>query len=254
MWNKIKSKPLLKNFVLALGTAIFLIVATLLWLRFYTHHGEKIETPNFMGLSIEEATELAETNNLRLGVDSVFSSKQLNTVSTQNPVPHSDSTESWVKRERIIYLTVVRKTRQKIKLPHIKDKHKSLASSRLAISGLTPKWEYVASPYKNAVLEVKYKGKKIKTGHLLPKGSVVTVILGKGKGTAAQISLPNLVGKTISEANLELANKSFSLVPVYPPDLSAEDSATVVVVQQSPEFTEGATAAEGSDIVIILEK
>ena len=179
-----------------------MIVATLLWLRFYTHHGEKIETPNFMGLSIEEATELAESNNLRLGVDSVFSSKPLNTVITQNPVPHSDSTESWVKRERIIYLTVVRKTRQKIKLPHIKDKHKSLASSRLAISGLTPKWEYVASPYKNAVLEVKYKGKKIKTGHLLPKGSVVTVILGKGKGTAAQISLPNLVGKTISEANM----------------------------------------------------
>lgn len=254
MWNKIKSKPLLKNFILAFLTAIIIVILTLFWLRFYTNHGEKIETPIFLGLSLDEANKLAEDNDLRLVIDSVYSSKPLNTVILQNPVPHSDSTESWVKSNRIIYLTVVRSTKQKIKLPKIKDNSKSLAATKLTIAGLSPIWKYQPSAYKDVVLGAKYKGKSIKGGFMLEKGSQVEVILGKGQAQAQQISVPNLIGKTISEANIELANKSFQLVMICNDCETASDSANATIFQQTPDFVEGMTAAEGSDIVVILNK
>ncbi len=256
MWKKIKSSPFFRHAILALVTVVFLVFGTLMWLKSYTLHGEKIETPNFMGLSLDEANKLAVENNLRLSVDSVFSSLPLNTVILQNPVPFSDTTESWVKSQRIVYLTLVRSTKQKIKLPSIIDNSKSLASTKLTIAGLSPKWEYEASPYKDVVLDVKYKGNSVKEGLLLEKESTVTVVVGKGQGGASQILVPNLVGKTISEANLELTNKNFLLVPVYNCQdcKTASDSASAIIEQQSPEFVEGFTIAEGSEIIIILTK
>ena len=256
MWKKIKSSPFFRHIVFALAVVAFIIVGTLIWLKSYTLHGEKIGTPNFMGMSLEEAQNLASENDLRLSVDSVFSSLPLNTVILQNPIPFTDSTESWVKSQRIIYLTLVRSTKQKIKLPSIVDNSKSLAATKLAIAGLSPKWEYEPSPYKDVVLDVKFKGNSVKDGFMLEKESTVTVIVGKGQGEASQIQVPNLIGKTISEANLELSNKNFLLVPVFNCQdcIIAADSASAIIEQQTPEFVEGLTISEGSEIIIILTK
>lgn len=256
MWKKIKSSPFFRHAILAFVAVAILIFGTLTWLNSYTLHGEKIETPNFMGLSLEEASQLAEEHNLRLSVDSVYSSLPLKSVILQNPVPHSDTTESWVKSQRIIYLTLVRSTKQKIKLPAIIDNSKSLASTKLTIAGLSPKWEYEASPYKDVVLDVKYRGNSVKTGFMLEKGSTVTVVVGKGQGEAAQLQVPNLIGKTISEANLELSDKNFQLVTVFNCNEceTAADSASAVIDQQTPEYIEGLTIAEGSEIIIFLSK
>ncbi len=254
MWDKIKSKPLIKNFLFAFLTAVIIVVATLIWLNYYTNHGEKIETPNFLGLSIEEANELADENNLRLTIDSVYADKPKNTVILQSPKPFSDSVESWVKSNRIIYLTLVRKMEQKIKLPSIKDNSKSLAATKLTIAGLNMKWTPVPSPYKDVVLDVKFKGKSVKKGFVLPKNSTVEVIIGKGQNLTAQVQVPNLVGKTISEANIELANKTFSLIALYNGCKSKADSTSTPITQQSPEYMEGVTMAEGSEIVVTINK
>lgn len=256
MWNKIKSKPLLKNFLFASLSAILIVVVTLIWLNFYTNHGQKIETPSFLGLSIEEAEELANTYELRLTIDSVYANKQKNTVILQSPKPFSDSLESWVKSNRIIYLTVVRKMEQKIKLPAIQDNSKSLAATKLTIAGLNMKWTLIPNPYKNVVLDVKYKGKSVKAGFILPKNSTVEVLIGKGQNLNAQVPIPNLVGKTISEANLELGNKTFSLVTLYNLNkaISKEDSASTPITHQSPEYIKGASIAEGSEIIVTINK
>ena len=254
MWDKIKSKPLIKNFLFAFLTAVIIVVATLIWLNYYTNHGEKIETPNFLGLSIEEANELADENNLRLTIDSVYADKPKNTIIRQSPKPFSDSVESWVKSNRIIYLTLVRKMEQKIKLPSIKDNSKSLAATKLTIAGLNMKWTPVPSPYKDVVLDVKFKGKSVKKGFVLPKNSTVEVIIGKGQNLTAQVQVPNLVGKTISEANIELANKTFSLIALYNGCKSKADSTSTPITQQSPEYMEGVTMAEGSEIVVTINK
>ncbi|MEN8927759.1 MAG: PASTA domain-containing protein [Flavobacteriales bacterium] len=254
MWNKIKSKPLLKNFLFASITAIMIVILTLIWLNFYTNHGEKIETPNFLGLSIEKATELANENNLRLTIDSVYADRPKNTVILQSPKPFSDSLESWVKSNRIIYLTVVRKMEQKIKLPSIVDNSKSLAATKLTIAGLNIKWKTQPSPYKDVVLDVKYKGKSVKKGFILPKNSTVEVIIGEGQNLTAQVPVPNLIGKTINEANLELANKTFTLVTMFNGEFSKSDSNTTPISEQYPEFLEGSTMAEGSEIMVTINK
>ena len=145
---------------------------------------------------------------------------------------------------------------QKIKLPAIQDNSKSLAATKLTIAGLNMKWTLIPNPYKNVVLDVKYKGKSVKAGFILPKNSTVEVLIGKGQNLNAQVPIPNLVGKTISEANLELGNKTFSLVTLYNLNkaISKEDSASTPITHQSPEYIEGATIAEGSEIIVTINK
>ena len=255
MWRKIKQKKILYNFIKAFLVAMLILVGVLVWLRFYTNHGEKIETPSFLGLSIEEAQSLAEENNLRISVDSVFSSKPKNTIIRQSPTSHSDSTESWVKSNRKIYLTVVRKSAQMVEMPEITKGGKSLAATKLAIVGLTPKWTLQASPYKDAVLDVKYKGEKINSGQKIPKGSEIEVFIGKGEGVGLPIPLPNFWGMTINEANLELGDKQLTLNPIYMGDFKTkEDSNSAVITQQEPEFLEGKMITEGKEVMVILEE
>jgi len=254
MWNKIKQKPLLYTFVKALVTAIVILAIVLIWLRFYTNHGEKIETPNFIGLTVENAQKLAEENDLRITIDSVFSSRPKNTVILQSPIFHTDSTESWVKNNRKIYLTVVKNSRQLVEIPDLLNAGgKSAVASKLAILGLNVKWTAQASPYKNAVLDVKFKGKKIRKGKKIPKGSVIEVFYGKGSQGGLQISLPNFVGMTINQANLELGGKQLTLNPVYMGDFPTKsDTNNAVITQQDPAFTEGKTVTEGSEVMVIF--
>ena len=255
MWKRIKQKKIIYNFIKAFIVALVLLIGVLVGLRFYTNHGEKIETPNFIGLSIEEAKTLADEHDLRLFIDSVYSAKPKNTVIIQSPISHSDSTESWVKSNRKIYLTVVRNSAQLIKLPEITKGGKSLAATKLAIVGLSPKWTLEPSPYKDAILDVKYKGRKVKAGFELPKGSEIEVVIGIGTEAGLPIPLPNFVGMTINEVNLELGDKQLVLNPQYIGEFETkEDSNSAIVTQQLPEFTKNKMITEGKEVMVIFEK
>jgi len=71
--NFILSKLFLKN----LGYAIIIIVGAimilLIWMSFYTRHGQARPVPDFVGLTIDQTAKLAKKSKLRYQViDSIY--------------------------------------------------------------------------------------------------------------------------------------------------------------------------------------
>ena len=63
-----KEFPIIKHLLLAVAFIVGLVLLTMMWLRFYTNHGEKLVLPNFVKMHAYDAAELAEDNSFELVV------------------------------------------------------------------------------------------------------------------------------------------------------------------------------------------
>lgn len=249
MFKKIIKNKILHNFLLATTLAVLIVFGVLWWLKSYTNHGEKIETPNFIGLQLNDAEKLAKEKNVQLVLDSVFYTRApKGSIYLQNPIPYSDSTPSWVKPNRKIYVTYVRQGVQMLALPDI-DASEMIVIPRL-IGRFKVKKENIPGP-SGKVLKCTYKGKEVKEGDELPRDAELTLFIGQEKDKQP-VSLPNLIGSTINEANLKLVDNGLSLVEIYNGCATKIDSANAIIVQQTPEYSEGRKILQGEDIVVIL--
>lgn len=247
---KILSNKIVKNILLAGLTAVIILFIVLWSLKIYTNHGEKIETPNFLGLSLADGQQLAYNNNLTLVVDTVFNSAApKGTIFLQNPTAYSDSTQSWVKSGRKIYVTAVRNSVQMLALPDV-DGAELVVIPRLN-GRFTIKKEYKDGPEK--VLFCEYQGEKVVEGDLIPRDGLVTVYIGK-KAKSQPVLIPNLRGLTINEANLKLTDKGIGIMPLIndPQCKTALDSSEAKIYMQQPAYFKGAKIMQGEDIVVTL--
>lgn len=252
MFKKIISNKILKNFIFAAGVAVLMIFVILWWLKYYTNHGEKIETPNFLGLQIDEAKKLAKENNVQLVIDSVFFTRApKGSIYIQNPIAHSDTTPSWVKPNRKIYLTAVRRDVQLIPMPGID------ASEMVVIPRLNGRFKFKKEfipGHSGRVLRIEHKGKEVKEGDMLPRDSRLIVYIGQ-EDKKTPVKFDCLLGLTINEANLKLADKGLSLVEVYNNCSTKLDSMNAKIIHQTPECDEDKSIniLKGTDIVVILD-
>lgn len=251
MLKKILKNRIIKNFLLALVSSVLIIVIVFWWLKSYTNHGEKIETPNFIGLSVSEAQKLAEENNLVLDIDSVYMPKvEKGTVFLQNPVGYSDSTKSWVKSGRKIYLTSVRTSVQMIPLPDVD------GSELVVIPRLEGRFKFKKNYTpgdKGKVLKCEYNGKQVNTGDMLPRGANLVLTIGQSN-ILAPVTLPNLYGLTLDEANIILSEKSLSVLALYDGCTTKADTASALIIKQNPEFVSGRNILEGSEVIVTLKR
>jgi len=126
------------------------------------------------------------------------------------------------------------------------------AEQKLTNRGLKPRIEYVHSPEgKNQVIEQKFKVRKIEPGTEIPHGSVITLVVSKGK-SEAEVILPSLVGLTICEARSRLENTdinaSFVCIDCEPGNQEQECQAVVYV--QVPDQEYFTTMSLGETLVL----
>ena len=70
------SKQFFRHLGFAFAIGLILLLAALVWLRFYTHHGQAIMVPDLAGLTVYEVEEVTSSRNLKFEVvDSVYSSE-----------------------------------------------------------------------------------------------------------------------------------------------------------------------------------
>lgn len=241
------------NFIAALIVAGVAFWGLLAYLDNYTLHGEKIAVPNFYGMHVTELDAFTSEKNLRYQInDSIYSDDLARgTVIKQDPSPHAEGVESFVKPDRTIYLTVVKSGIEYKTLPELKDKSKDLAVSLLKIAGLKPQIKPVPGQHANLVYGSFYNGKETKKGQKVPKGS--KIVLNVGKGTdGVPTAVPNLRGKTIDEAKIALSSYSLFLAPVYEDCLTAADSINAKIYKQvpGPVTAENSTVRTGSDLIV----
>lgn len=247
-----------RAFLLSLGL-ILLFWVVLIWgsissFSSFTKHGEKIEVPvlaskdNSQLINVSQLDELLSNKELTYEVlDSIYNPDLVEgTIIYQDPLPTAQNGQ-FVKSGRVIKVRVSKRSRD-VSLPKLIDKSQRYAEGILSVVGLRSRAKYVPSDVNGAVLEVKYKGKTVKSGQKLPVNAVLELTIGKKAG-GALVNVPDLNGLTISEAKLRLQNNdALSLFISCPECLTKTDSASALINRQTPVSGEGSMVPQGTTI------
>jgi len=181
LFKFIFSKTFLIQLVLALLAIIVIAFLTLRWLKSSTNHDQRIEVPNLSMLSLG-AVEI-KLDEMHLHYE-IMDSANFNpdypkyAVIDQVPAPGK-----FVKENRKLYLTLNPSGFRKIALPDMirrtrRQVEPTLRSLGFEIGDVT----YQPDIAKDAVLELRHKGKLIEPGDELMKTSVIDLVLGDGSG------------------------------------------------------------------------
>ena len=249
--NFILSKVFFKNLGFAVVIVVGIVMILLIWMNFYTRHGQARPVPDFYGLTMDETVKLAKKSRLRYQVvDSVYTTLvPRGCVAEQNPKPGFK-----VKKWRNIILTINAFKPEMVAVPNFVDLPIRQAKALIESSGLKlGESRFKPDQSINMVIEQLYNGKKIFEGDSLQKGSVVDLVLGKGLSNQ-KTSLPYLIGMNLEPAKNKILFSSLSLgTYVYDNSiLTGQDTLNAFVYKQNPEYKDDASLQLGSVIYLWL--
>lgn len=246
--NETKAGFIFKNLLVALVIGIALLLLVLGYLKRYTEHGIEVEVPAITGMYLEEAQAIVSHEGLVLTVvDSTYSNKvPLGTIVEQSPVANSHC-----KHGRSIYVIINSKTLRQVPIPDLQDISFRQAEATLRSLNIeVGNYVYEPSEYKDLVLDVRQNGRSLTPGERIDEGSAVTLVIGRGKGNV-QTSVPNIIGKSLSEARSLLLSKYLTLgIYEYDEEPTEETESLYVVYRQEPSA--GTQILEGSRVDIYL--
>lgn len=249
--NFLISKVFLKNLGLAVSILVGLVMILLIWLNFYTRHGQARPVPDFYGLTMEQTAKLARKSRLRYQViDSVYTSLvPRGCVAEQSPKPGFK-----VKKWRNVVLTINAYKPEMVAMPNLVDLPIRQAIGLISSSGLEMgELRYRPDLSIDVVIEQLYSGKDIADGDSLQKGSVIDLVLGKGLSNQ-RTAVPYLIGMALEPARNKILISSLNLgTYIYDNTIiSGADSANAIVYKQNPEYREDANLQLGSAIYLWL--
>ena len=174
------SKVFFIQAAIALVIIVVLVFGIMKWLSYTTNHGEEITVPDLSKLSVELAEEKLDALDLEyVLLDTTEYQKDYPKFSVvkQDPIAGSK-----VKEGRKIYIKVNSDAYRDIVMPDLIEQTLRQAEPTLKALGLEL-GEKTYKPYlgKDMVLEMRYKGRKLKAGDKIPKASKIDLVLGDGK-------------------------------------------------------------------------
>lgn len=171
-------KKLLLNLLL-MGVATLVIVwLAMVWLGFWTRHGETISVPSVRSMPFDKAVSSLSAEGL-VGIvsDSVYDNRTApGTVIEQNP-----KTGTVVKEGREVFLTINAFSPKMVTLPTLTDI--SLRQARSILEGLEIRnivERRVRSDFKDLVVGVRYKGARLMPGARVPVNATIELEVGEG--------------------------------------------------------------------------
>jgi len=249
--NFILSKIFLKNLGLAAVLLVGFVMGLLIWLNFYTRHGQSRPVPDFVGLTMDQTIKAAKKSKVRFQIiDSVYTSEvQRGCIAEQNPVAGFK-----VKKWRNIMLTINAFNPEMVAMPNLVNLPKRQAIALIEGAGLEmgiPK--YIPDISIDVVIKQLHNGREIQEGDSLQKGTVIDLVLGKGLSNQ-KTAVPNLIGMTFQSAKDRIFGATLTLVTsIYDNTvISGTDSANAFVFKQNPDFSNESTLQLGSSVYLWL--
>lgn len=247
----LKSKVFLKQVLIAIGITLVLLYMAMFALRIYTDHGESFSVPDFSGMTLEQAEEIAATSHLRsIVIDSLFV-KDATPGTIVGQVPEANAQ---VKENRMIFFTICTMTAEQVSMPKLTDIAYRQALNVIESSGLEiGNVEYKPSEYTNLVLEQLVFGDEAEVGMLVPKGTRVDLVVGQNF-SGEQTDIPDLMGESYLSVKKIMGESFLNFGAVIFDDsfTSAEDSANAIVWKQRPEPSDKHKIYQGQSIDIWL--
>jgi len=166
----------------AIALAIIAVLAFLFmyWLTFTTDHGHEIDVPDLSKLTEEQVED--KLDNLDLDYELLDSIDYRSdypkfSVVEQDPLPGTK-----VKVGRKVYVKINSSGFSSVKIPDLIEKTYREAVPTLKALGLEEGSKtYIPNLGKDMVLEMRYKGRNLKVGDRVLKGSKIDLVLGDGK-------------------------------------------------------------------------
>lgn len=245
------SRDFFRNLGLAFVIAAAFILVALIWLSIFTRHGQARPVPDFYGLTIEEAKDVAGHKKVIVTViDSVYTNVvPRGTVVEQNPAPGFK-----VKKHRRVVLTINAFNPEMVQMPNLVGLSARQAYALIESAGLEAGNPIYRSDLTiDFVLEQHYHGQPIEPGDSIQKSSEIVLVLGKGL-SSRRTPVPELIGKNLQLAKSTILGSSLTL-GTYNFDksvINADDSLAAFVYKQNPEFTDESTLQLGSAVYIWL--
>jgi beta-lactam-binding protein with PASTA domain len=173
------SKSFIKQLVFALIALLIFGFLTLKWLKSYTNHGKFIKVPLLTGKTYEEAQILIQDFELR---SEVQDSSNYNPNYPKGAVIEQDPLAgSQVKEDRKIYLILNPSNYRVLAVPDIIRRTFRQAKPTLEALGFQiGVTTYEDDLGKDEVLEIRHNGQIIEAGKMLPKTSIIDLVLGNG--------------------------------------------------------------------------
>ena len=178
--------------------AMFAVVAVAVFITFrcinnYTEHGVALIVPDVTGLEEADAmSELTQHDFVGVVSDHVY----VKGVASGEIISQRPVAQAKVKRGRKGYLTVSSGNQPMIAIPDIAD-NSSLrqAESRLRAAGFKLAPNDTIKGDLDWVYEVRYKGRELQNGELVPEGAELTLVIGGGDKMEAE----TLVAPTVED-------------------------------------------------------
>lgn len=176
------SKTFFIQLVLAAIALVVLAFFTLQWLEFSTNQDERIEVPDLGKLSLDVVEDRLDELDLRYEIlDSANFNPDYPRYSVIDQVPFPGK---FVKENRKIYLTLNPSGYRKVTIPQnlIRKTRRQVEPTLRSLGFKIGDVTYKPDIAKDAVLELRHKGKLIEPGDELMKTSVIDLVLGDGSG------------------------------------------------------------------------
>ncbi|GLR16729.1 PASTA domain-containing protein [Portibacter lacus] len=225
----------------------------------YTNHGQKLVLPNYVEMSLSEATSAAEEESFHLIVnDSVHMiGKPGGIIIDQNPKP-----DSKVKENRKVYVTTTKYIADQIKvsaLPSLYGRDFERKSKELSFMDLNAAVkDYVYDPGEpNHILEVYYKGERIISSEgrdadiNIEKGGTLEFVLSKRYG--GEMGIPNVECMEYESAFFLIENLKLKVSEIINSGVITDQS-TAYVIAQDPAFTPDGLIQIGDEIKLTISQ
>jgi eukaryotic-like serine/threonine-protein kinase len=233
--------------LLVLVFFIFFFLFFGVFLRLYTKHGKSVEVPEVTRLAVADGTTQLEAIGLRVEIsDSLYDPKQKPlTIISQIPKAHDR-----VKPGRPVFLTINKVVPPTVAFPTDVE-YTSVYQAKLRLESWklgVEKIRTVPSEYRDLVLSIEWKGKKVKEGDMIPQGTQLVLVVGKGTGNE-KVAVACFDGKDFSEAISELHGAGLNFDLQFKPESKEEKGS---VIGQYPKCTSGDSVSLGTQITLII--
>ncbi len=229
------------HLILALSILIILCIFYFyLYLPRVTNHGESITVPSVEGLAITKVEDFLADHDLRYEVNDSSYSPEYPPLTVLKQYPGAGSK---VKENRKIYVSINRKNPPTVKMPDLIDR--SLINAEAVLRGSELKRgriQLVSGPFLNMVKQMKIGGNQVVPGVLIPKGTVVDLVVMDGGSN--NLPAPNVLKFTYEDAKFSILGSNLNVGDI----ILAGDTNKIhaVVLKQKP--TPGETIRVG-DVV-----
>ena len=227
------------NLLLAFAALYGVFYYTMDNLDKYTNHNIKIEVPNLLGIQINDLNDNLEELDLRYEIrDSIYSENHpMGMIIQQDPKPHSNNFPNYIKPNRNLYLTIVKRQEIYKTIPDLMSNvySKNIGKSKLEMLGFKVDLEIRNHKDRDKVLEIRFDDQIVKAGRKLLKGSTLKLIYGSGdKGKP--IELPDFRGMNIYLATNKANEIGLELEINYNDSVfDFKDSNRAVIYSQYPD-------------------